>query len=121
MEHKYENNIKCPYCNWEDQDSWEFQDDEGIQICGNCEEEFNVERNVEVTYSTSRIDCEEKKEEHDYKTDSYFKKTREFSNGKWKDIPDDKHTFHRIDMCVKCGDKNCTNVSVDEYELGKGY
>lgn len=59
MEHINENNIKCPYCDWEDKDSWEFGEDSGTYTCGSCEKEFNVERNVEVTYSTSRIDCEE--------------------------------------------------------------
>lgn len=59
MKHEYENNIKCPYCNWEDKDSWELQEDEDIVTCGSCEKDFNVTRDIEVTYSTSKIKCEE--------------------------------------------------------------
>ena len=77
MEHNYESNITCPYCGWEDNDSWEFDQEDGTVECGGCEKEFNVSRNVEVTYSTSRIACEDDK--HDYKTDSHFiKKTNLF-------------------------------------------
>lgn len=59
MNHYYEKNIKCPYCDFEDKDSWEFEQDEAVHECGSCEKEFNVVRNIEVTYSTSRITAKE--------------------------------------------------------------
>lgn len=37
MERKYKSNIKCPYCDWEDNDSWEFREDSGTHTCGSCE------------------------------------------------------------------------------------
>lgn len=40
MKHLHENNIKCPYCDWEDQDSWEFGEDSGAHTCDRCEEEY---------------------------------------------------------------------------------
>ena len=50
MEHKYESNIKCPYCDWEDQDSWEFGEDSGTHTCGSCgrvnERDFLASNNI---------------------------------------------------------------------------
>lgn len=55
MEHLYTDNITCPYCNWEDEDSWELRENSAELICGNCGEEFFVERDIQVTYSTLPI------------------------------------------------------------------
>jgi len=116
MEHNCESNIKCPYCDWEDNDSWEFGEDSGTHTCGDCGEEFNVERNVEVTYSTTRIDCEEKGSEHDYQFESVFMSKRKFEKGIWTDLSESEWTYHRIMMCSICGDKEYFNISKDEYE-----
>ena len=116
MEHNCESNIKCPYCDWEDNDSWEFGEDNGTHTCGDCGEEFNVERNVEVTYSTTRIDCEEKGSEHDHQFESVFMSKRKFEKGIWTDLSESEWTYHRIMMCSICGDKEYFNISKDEYE-----
>lgn len=55
MEHKYESNIKCPYCDWEDNDSWEFDQDEGTHTCGRCDKEFNVTREVEAKLPNTKL------------------------------------------------------------------
>ena len=55
MEYLYTDNITCPYCNWEDEDSWELDENSAELICGSCGEEFVVERNIQVTYSTFPI------------------------------------------------------------------
>ena len=110
MEHKYEKNIKCPYCDWEDQDSWEFTEDSGTWTCGSCEKEFNVDREIEVTYSTSRIKCEET--EHDYQFESVFETKRKFEgNGIWTDLPESEWTHTKIMMCSICGDKEYTKIT----------
>ena len=113
MEHKYENQIKCPYCDWEDSDSWEFDEDEGTATCGSCEKEFNVTREVEVTYSTSRIECEEGK--HNYQLESHFESKRKFEKGVWSDLPETEWTYHRIEICAECGDKEYIKITKDEY------
>lgn len=116
MEHKYESNVKCPYCDWEDQDSWEFDQDSGTHTCGSCEKEFNVEREVEVTYSTSRIDCEENRTEHNYEFESVFETKRKFEGkGIWTDLPESEWTYTRIMMCSICGDKEYIKITKDEY------
>jgi hypothetical protein len=57
---KYNSEPVCPHCGCKKKDAWEinFGDDlEGSTetTCDGCEEEFRVERNVEVTYTTSKI------------------------------------------------------------------
>lgn len=70
MKHTHTSNITCPYCNWEDRDSWEFDEDEGTRTCGSCDKEFNVSRDVAVTYNTSKIECPD--EEHVYEAHDHF-------------------------------------------------
>ena len=48
---KYTKNIICPYCGYEDKESWEYED-EGSWECENCENEFVVVRHIDITYST---------------------------------------------------------------------
>jgi DNA-directed RNA polymerase subunit RPC12/RpoP len=57
---KYNHDPVCPYCGYRHEGAWEwnFGDDlEGYTDveCRNCEETFHVFREVEVTYSTSKI------------------------------------------------------------------
>lgn len=47
---EYEDEVKCPYCGFEDGDSWEL-DEEGETDCGNCGAKLAYSRTVEVTYS----------------------------------------------------------------------
>ena len=60
IDHKSTMNITCPYCGWEDQDSWEATSDSGKMDCGRCEKEFDFERTVTVDYSTykNEADCD---------------------------------------------------------------
>ena len=115
MEHKYEKNIKCPYCDWEDQDSWEFNEDSGVVNCGGCEKEFNVTRDIEVTYSTSRINCEENETEHDYQYESSFISKRKHEKGIWTYLPEKEWTYNKIMMCSICGDKEYIKITKEEY------
>jgi len=116
MEYKYEKQIKCPYCGWEDRDSWEFTEDSGTHSCENCEREFNVERDIEVTYSTSKINCEETDEKHDYKDDGVFIGKRDYSNGVWADLPEKDWKYTKIVKCDKCDDKEYVDITKAEYE-----
>lgn len=44
--------IVCPHCGYECSDSWEKS--EGVRECGDCGREYEVEREVTVTYSTTK-------------------------------------------------------------------
>lgn len=46
------NEIKCPYCGNEQTDSWEYSDD-GTEICDSCGSEYEYQRVVDVSYTTT--------------------------------------------------------------------
>jgi DNA-directed RNA polymerase subunit RPC12/RpoP len=48
----------CPWCGHKDRDSWELED--GEYECGECGKSYEVYREVEVTYSTSKVIKQEK-------------------------------------------------------------
>lgn len=52
IDHQYTRNLVCPYCGYEDLNSWECTHDSGEEICGSCGEEFEYEREVSVSYTT---------------------------------------------------------------------
>ncbi len=54
IDHTYTTEITCPYCGYEDNDSWEVSDEHGFMDCGSCEKQFHYERDVTVTYSTKK-------------------------------------------------------------------
>ncbi len=53
-EYSHNSFAKCPHCDYEDQDSWEIQDD-GEVSCGHCGKDFWVSVNTEITYSTDYL------------------------------------------------------------------
>ncbi|MBI9110251.1 hypothetical protein [Maridesulfovibrio ferrireducens] len=61
MAHEYTNEIKCPYCDYEFSDSWEFNDsDECSEVdCPECGKEFALTVNIKIDYSTEKISCKD--------------------------------------------------------------
>ncbi|SRR3972149_1020349 len=116
MEHKHTNQIICPYCGHEDDESWNLEEEgETQKTCESCEKEFNVEKEVSITYSTSRIECENEK--HNYQLESYFIKSREHISGKdWIELPEHKWEYIKIVVCDICDDKDFPRISKEEYE-----
>jgi DNA-directed RNA polymerase subunit RPC12/RpoP len=51
-ERSYENNIVCPYCGYENRDSWECADSDDEYECGRCQGIFSYERVVTVEYNS---------------------------------------------------------------------
>ena len=61
---EYTKDIVCPHCGAEDGDSWESNDnDGGTQQCGSCDKDFVLSVHHEVTYSTSKVNCENQEPE----------------------------------------------------------
>lgn len=52
FDHEDTNEIVCPYCGYEQCDSWEAG--EGDNDCPECHKVFEVERIMSVTYNTSK-------------------------------------------------------------------
>ena len=115
MEYNNEQNIKCPYCGWEDNDSWEYDEDESIVSCGSCEKEFNATREIEVTYSTSRIKCKEGK--HNYQLDTYHVQKRKYvKGGNWEELSESEWEYFKIEVCDICDNKEFVDITKAEYE-----
>lgn len=49
-------NAVCPYCGEENEDSWELDERGGDTECGSCGKEYHYERDVSITYTTTKVD-----------------------------------------------------------------
>lgn len=54
-EKDYTSQITCPYCGYEDGDSWEADDDEDECECPCCGSVFSYQRNVTVEYCSQPV------------------------------------------------------------------
>ena len=56
IEHDYTKNLICPYCGYEDKDTWESGVDEGGELidCQECGKEYFAVQNVLISYSTKK-------------------------------------------------------------------
>lgn len=51
----YESNLICPYCQYEDKDSWEYEDEDEEHECGRCGAIISYEKVVAVEYNSSPV------------------------------------------------------------------
>lgn len=65
INYKYTCEIVCPYCGHEHSNSWEFSDS-GVTGCNKCEKKFFYQRDVDVTYISSRTPCANGEAEHEF-------------------------------------------------------
>lgn len=49
-------NITCPYCGYENENSWEADDSDEHYKCPNCGSYFSYEREVDVSYYSSPVE-----------------------------------------------------------------
>ena len=52
-------NITCPYCGYENADSWEADDSDEHYECPNCGSYFSYEREVNVRYYSTPVEKQE--------------------------------------------------------------
>lgn len=60
IDHECTPNAVCPYCGYEDKDSWELGNgtyNDGHVACGECGQTFLWYRDVEVSFSTDKCPC----------------------------------------------------------------
>lgn len=74
-----EDEIICPYCNYEFHDSWEYGDRDDVIICDNCEKSFHYSGELILKQQIAK-DCELNDEEHDFQP-----------------------YYNKLLKCVKCG------------------
>ncbi len=117
IEHEYTNEIVCPYCGYEFNDSWEFNRDEsGETDCPECDRKFKYSVNITVDYSTSKMNCKEIKEEHEYEIDRYYKRNRKYlGNDKWEDLSEEQVQYKKIEICKKCDNEEFIEITKEEF------
>lgn len=54
-DNRYKNLITCPYCGFENPDSWQFKDMEGSCICPHCKSTFSYKKKITVEYQTKPV------------------------------------------------------------------
>lgn len=57
INHKYTDEIVCPFCGYTYSDSWEFGDsyeDIGLMSCEQCSKDFYASRHTSITYYTEK-------------------------------------------------------------------
>ena len=52
-------NIICPYCGYENEDSWEYNESDEHYECHNCGSYFSYKREVSVNYYSSPVEKSE--------------------------------------------------------------
>lgn len=58
IQHENTEEIVCPWCGHQYQDSWEFSDDDETD-CDECEKQFTFHRIIDVTYDTEKVEPNE--------------------------------------------------------------
>ena len=53
---EYTDNVICPYCGYEDRDSWEYGQDDFETKCSSCGKEMSVTRNISISYSSWKLE-----------------------------------------------------------------
>ncbi len=54
INYDFTDEITCPYCGVRESDSWENNENDGKEYCGSCYNTFFWERNISITYSSSK-------------------------------------------------------------------
>ena len=98
--HTYTNNIICPYCGDEIEDSWQYDDDEDEIQCEYCNKIFHYERHTTIKYTTTS-NCNDNNEDHDWDEWDYITIDKN-----WKDeIPAEIADFY-MRKCKKCDEQD---------------
>lgn len=59
IDHDCTDEIVCPYCGYEEGDSWEYSSDSQEIDCLECGKTFQMNRNITVDYTTEKISKKE--------------------------------------------------------------
>jgi len=108
IDHKYTDEIVCPYCGYKSSESYEYEWDDGELECDGCGKEFSYCREIEVTYTTTKKDCVSNGEEHDFVFDHEYDYVQRYGrnkdNYKWEytPLPPEEHEHVIVHKCSKC-------------------
>lgn len=57
IDHEYTDEIVCPYCGHESEDSWEASEDSDDEECDECGKHFAYDSETTRTYTSRKVDC----------------------------------------------------------------
>jgi len=57
IDHKYTSGLVCPYCGYEQSDSWESADSSNDDECGECGKHFSYDSQTERYFTTRKVPC----------------------------------------------------------------
>jgi DNA-directed RNA polymerase subunit RPC12/RpoP len=97
VEHEYTKEIVCPYCGYEQGDSWEYDGECDELECAECGKKFHYSRDISVSYSTS-CDCIENGNKHNWAEWEYIESDEDVLT---KELHEEVNDFY-IRECTKC-------------------
>lgn len=83
IDHKFTEEIVCPWCGNVYYYSYEFKDDYGEIECDDCGRSFRYDRIISVEYSTHRVKCADKGCFMSLKKDTPMRNPYIFKNQNW--------------------------------------
>ena len=120
MSENYKKEITCPYCKYEHSDSWDMRCDEGTEECYHCGESFTWSKDVEVTYCSQKMACEDNK--HTFKNELHTFITNKGNGHNPEGLPIDQLRWVVNNSCIKCDEQVFASkvyLTDEEYELFK--
>lgn len=117
INHKYTSSIVCPYCGFEDGDSWELDSDgEDDYQCGSCEKEFSYERDISITYTTTKKECEDCDMVHQYLFISKLEDDRTKKYRDRKELPESEWKYYDKKQCSVCDKEELYKITKEEHD-----
>lgn len=122
-EYNDKNNIICPYCDEEDEDSWEVQYSDDEYECPFCNKKFELSVEHSISYSTKRMPCEKLNKEHEHEKEVKFawiqKEQYAYPKDEWTPLPREEWKFREELTCKNCDET--IMVQIPEEEFAKKY
>ena len=116
IDHSSTREIVCPHCSYEYEDSWEYNGYDTTELkCPECDEQFHLEIDITVEYTTSKISCDDYGNEHEWKLEEYIIFEQKYK-GAWVDLPESEWEYTRIMKCSVCDGKNYIKMTKEDYE-----
>lgn len=115
INHICTNEIVCPYCGYTMSDSLEMEDD-GSWICDHCNIEFNYNRNISISYTSKKKECEK----HSFKA---VKVVKSLTNPVYDTKTDSIHwvtlatpNYFEVSICTNCDKEKFRDITQSEYD-----
>jgi hypothetical protein len=128
IETEYTDNIVCPYCGYEDTDSWEHDDDSSEATCSDCGKDFRIEIHRSTTYSSFKIDCTDLSplQKHKFKlrtkgsiysssSISYYNYVGGYDDSNKVYLAEEDWNFQEVYQCENCEETEYRTISREDF------